>query len=253
MTIRTVIADDEPLARERLEGLIRSDPDFEVVQHCRNGREVVQVLAARAVDLLLLDIRMPGLDGLDALRESGGRKLPMVVFVTAYDRFAVQAFQFHAVDYLLKPIEVARFREAMARVKERARMQDALEMRGRLDGVLSALEQRHLTRVLVHSGAKDVFVNLAEVAWIEAADYYVCLHAGEKKHLLRESIKSLEGRLDPAKFVRIHRSAIVNIEFVREIHREGRGEGWVLLANGDRPRMSSGGWRKLLAMSQGPA
>ena len=251
MTIRTVIADDEPLARERLDALIRADSDFEIVKHCRNGREVVQVLAAQPVDLLLLDIRMPGLDGFDALRESAARKAPMVVFVTAYDRFAVQAFQVRAVDYLLKPIELARLREAMARVKERIRMEDALVTNERFHGLLTAVEQRYLTRVMVHAGAKDVFVSLTEVAWIEAADYYVCLHVADRKHLLRESIKSLEGRLDPARFVRIHRSAIVNIDFVREIHREGRTDGWVLMGNGDRPRMRASGWRKLLSMEEG--
>jgi two-component system LytT family response regulator len=236
MTIRTVIADDEPLARERLDALLRADPDFQIVQHCRNGREVVQVLAAQPVDLLLLDIRMPGLDGFDAIRESRARKLPMIVFVTAYDRFAVDAFGVHAVDYLLKPIELTRFREAMAAVKKRARMEEALESRG-----------RYLERVMVRSGSKELALNVNEIAWIEAADYYACLHVAEKQHLLRESIKSLETKLDPKQFVRIHRSAIVNVAFVREIHREGRTDGWVLLANGGRPRMSAAGWRKLTA------
>ena len=236
MTIRTVIADDEPLARERLDALLRADPDFEVVQHCRNGREVVETLGARPVDLLLLDIRMPGLDGFDAIRESRGQKLPMIVFVTAYDRFAVDAFGVRAVDYLLKPVELGRFREAMAAVKRRARMEEALETR-----------ERCLTRVMVRSGSKDIFLNVTEIAWIEAADYYACLHVADKQHLVRESIKSLEAKLDPKKFVRIHRSAIVNVDFVREIHREGRADGWVLLANGDRPRMSAAGWRRLTA------
>jgi two-component system LytT family response regulator len=236
MNIRTVIADDEPLARERLDALLRADPEFQIVQHCRNGREVVQTLAARPVDLLLLDIRMPGLDGFDAIREAGARKLPMIVFVTAYDRFAVDAFGVHAVDYLLKPIELARFREAMDAVKKRARMEAALET-----------HDRYLERVVVRSGSKELALNVSEIAWIEAADYYACLHVAEKQHLLRESIKSLETKLDPKQFVRIHRSAIVNIGFVREIHREGRTDGWVLLVNGDRPRMSAAGWRKLTA------
>jgi two-component system, LytTR family, response regulator len=237
MTIRTVIADDEPLARERLDALIRADPDFEIVRHCRNGREVVDALASQAVDLLMLDVRMPGLDGFDALRESRSRKLPMIVFVTAYERFAVEAFGVHAVDYLLKPIELARFRDAMATVKARVRMEEAL-----------GAHEHCLARVMVRAGAKDLCLNLADVAWIEAADYYACLHVAEKRHLLRESIKSLEAKLDPVKFVRIHRSAIVNIDFVREIHREGRTEGYVLLANGERPRMSAAGWRKLMAV-----
>ena len=236
MTIRTVIADDEPLARERLDGLLRADPDFQIVQHCRNGREVVQVLADLPVDLLLLDIRMPGLDGFEAIRESASQKLPMIVFVTAYDQFAVDAFGVHAVDYLLKPIELARFREAMAAVKKRARMEKALETR-----------ERYPERVMVRSGSKELAVHVNEIAWIEAADYYACLHVAEKQHLLRETIKSLEAKLDPKQFVRIHRSAIVNVAFVREIHREGRTDGWVLLANGDRPRMTAAGWRRLTA------
>jgi two-component system LytT family response regulator len=234
MTIRTVIADDEPLARERLDALLRADPDFQIVQHCRNGREVVQVLADQPVDLLLLDIRMPGLDGFDAIRESRMRKLPMIVFVTAYDRFAVDAFGVHAVDYL--PIELARFREAMAAVKKRARMEKALESRA-----------RYPERLMVRSGSKELFLTVKEIAWIEAADYYACLHVAEKQYLLRETIKSLETKLDPKQFVRIHRSAIVNVGFVREIHRQGRTDGWVLLANGERPRMTAAGWRKLTA------
>jgi len=236
MTIRTVVADDEPLARERLDALLRADPDFQIVQHCRNGREVVKTLANQPVDLLLLDVRMPGLDGFDAIRESRPSKLPMIVFVTAYDRFAVDAFGVHAVDYLLKPIELARFREAMAAVKKRARMEEAIEIR-----------ERYLERVMVRSGLKELALGVKEIAWIEAADYYACLHVAGKQHLLRESIKSLETKLDPKQFVRIHRSAIVNIAFVREIHREGRSDGWVLLANGGRPRMSAAGWRKLTA------
>jgi len=236
VNIRTVIADDEPLARDRLDALVRADPDFEIVGHCRNGREVVDLLATRPVDLLLLDVRMPGLDGFDAIRESRGRKLPMIVFVTAYDRFALDAFGVHAVDYLLKPVELARFREAMTAVKNRLRMAEALESR-----------ERYLDRVMVRAGARDLCLDVNDIAWIEAADYYACLHVADKQYLLRETIKSLEARLDPRKFVRIHRSVIVNLGFVREIHRLGGADGWVLLASGDRPRMSAAGWRKLTA------
>lgn len=235
MTIRTLIADDEPLARQRLSSLLQADSDFSVVRQCRNGREVVEALRAEPVDLLLLDIQMPGLDGFDAIREAGAHKLPMIVFVTAYDQFAVDAFQVRAVDYLLKPVQLARFRDAMDKVKRQARMEEALAGRS-----------PYPAHLVVRSGVRDIFVPTAEIAWIEAADYYACLHSAGKTHLLRESIKSLETRLDPAKFIRIHRSAIVNVDFVREIHREGRAEGWVLLSNGEKPRMSAAGWRKLL-------
>jgi two-component system, LytTR family, response regulator len=253
MIIRTVIADDEPLARDRIRRLIASDRDFEVIEECRNGTEVLNILLSREVDLLLLDIHMPGLSGFDVVRNIGARKLPMVVFVTAHDKYAISAFEVNAVDYLLKPIESGRFQEAIRRVKDRARMKASVDTQERLASVLTALESitasaapGHVTRFLVHSGSKDLFVNVDEIAWIEAADYYVGLHAADRKHLLRESIKKLETELDPEKFIRIHRSAIVNVNYVREIHREG-AEGWVLLSTGDRVRMSTAGWRKLLA------
>lgn len=257
MTIKTVVADDEPLARERLTRLISADPDLEVVQECRNGKEVLQVLLSREIDLLLLDIHMPGLGGFDVLREMGTRKLPMIMFVTAHDQYAVQAFEFHAVDYLLKPIEPVRFRNAIRQVKERIKMEAALVTQERFATALTTLESLTTAgstlpaRFVVRSGSKELFVPVSEIAWIEAADYYVCLHVTDKKHLLRESIKKLETQLDPRKFIRIHRSAIVNIDCVREIHREGRSEGWTLLANGDRVRMSAVGWQKLLAASRG--
>lgn len=256
MTIRTVVADDEPLARERMKRLIADDPDLDVVQECRNGKEVLQTLLAHEVDLLLLDIEMPGLTGFDVVKQIGAHRLPMIVFVTAHESYAIKAFEIHAVDYLLKPIEPGRFQDTIKRVKERTNMKAALTTQEKFASVLSALEclavpePAYSTRFVVRSGSKDVFVNAADLAWIEAADYYVCLHVADKKHLLRESIKKLETQLDPAKFIRIHRSAIVNIDCVREIHREGRSEGWVLLSSGTRVRMSLAGWQKLLAASR---
>ncbi|MBV9403860.1 MAG: response regulator transcription factor [Acidobacteriaceae bacterium] len=254
MTIKTVVADDEPLARDRIRRLIEADRDLEIVQECRNGTEVLNTLLSREVDLLLLDIHMPGLTGLDVVREMGTRKLPMIVFITAHDQYAISAFEVNAVDYLLKPIESVRFHEALRRVKERKQKNLSLTTDEKFASVLSALESvagsahsSYVPRFLVHSGSKDMFVPVDEIAWVEAADYYVCLHVAGKKHLLRESIKKLEGELDPKKFIRIHRSAIVSIDCVREIHREGRSEGWVLLSNGDRVRMSVNGWQKLLA------
>jgi two-component system LytT family response regulator len=252
-TIKTVIADDEPLARERIKGLMSGDLELEMVQECRNGRETLQTLLTQEIDLLMLDIHMPGLSGFEVVKGMGARKLPMIIFVTAHDSYAIQAFEVHAVDYLIKPVDPARFQEAIKRVKERKQMHTALAAQEKLSSVLTSLQlwaatdNTRPTRFVVHSGSKDLFVNTCDIAWIEAADYYVSLHVADKRHLLRESIKKLETQLDPRKFIRIHRSAIVNIEYVREIHREGRSEGWVLLANGDRVRMSSAGWQKLLA------
>jgi two-component system LytT family response regulator len=264
--IRAVVADDEPLARDRIKNLLAGDSEIEIVQECRNGTEVVKTLLSREVDLLLLDIQMPGLSGFDVVKEMGTRKLPMIVFITAHDTYAIRAFQINALDYLVKPIEPERFQEAMKRVKERVQMKASLETQEKLASVLTTLEAitasasatsasaapasaDYVARFVVHSGSKDLFVNVEDMAWIEAADYYVCLHVADKKHMLRESIKKLEEQLDPKRFIRIHRSAIVNIGCVREIHREGRSEGWVLLSNGDRVRMSVAGWKKLLASS----
>jgi two-component system LytT family response regulator len=258
MIIKTVIADDEPLARERIKHLLSADPDFQLVRECRNGKEVLETLLSREVDLLLLDIHMPGTGGFEAIKAMGARKLPMIVFVTAYDRYAIEAFAVHALDYLLKPIEAARFHEAVKLVKQRKEMEAALVTQEKFTSALTALESLttaarpvRLARFVVRSGTKDIFVPVNDIVWIEAADYYVCLHAGGKKHLLRESIKNLETQLDPRKFIRVHRSAIVNIDFVREIHRERRSEGWVTIANGDQVRMSTAGWQKLLSAGSG--
>jgi len=257
MTLNAVIADDESLARERIKRLLSADPDFKIVRECRNGKEVLEVLLSREVDLLLLDIHMPGINGFELVKQMGVRKWPMIVFITAYESYAIQAFAVHALDYLLKPIEPARFQEAIQRVKQRKEMEAALVTQDKFTTALTALESLTVAeavrpvRFVVRSGPKDIFVHVNEIAWIEAADYYVCLHAAGKKHLLRESIKHLETQLDAKKFIRIHRSAIVNIDFVREIHHDRRSEGWVLVANGDQVRMSTAGWQKLLAANGG--
>jgi two-component system LytT family response regulator len=194
MTIKTVVADDEPLARDRLRRLIAADQEFEIVHECRNGAEVLNTLLSRDVDLLMLDIHMPGLSGLDVVKEMGTRELPMIVFVTAHDKYAISAFEVNAVDYLLKPIETERFHEAIKRVKGRAQMKASLDTQERLTSVLTVLESirvsansSYTARFLVHSGSKDLFVNVDEIAWVEAADYYACLHVAGKKHLLRET------------------------------------------------------------------
>jgi two-component system LytT family response regulator len=254
MKLRTVIADDEPLARERLKLLLSSDPEIGIVDECRNGREVVAVLKSNQIDLLLLDIQMPGSSGFEVFEALGLANMPITVFVTAHNEYAVEAFQVHALDYLVKPIERPRLEEALARVKERVRLHEVFLARQEISSVLKALqtataEGPYLRRLLAKSGNIDSVVCVSDIEWIEAADYYVCLHAGGKRHLLRESIKTLESKLDPSKFVRLHRSAIVNIDHVREIHRDGRSEGWVLLSTGERVRLNRTGWQKLIAMN----
>jgi len=256
MKLKALIADDEPLARERLRFLLSSDPEIEVAGECRNGREVVEALKENRYDVLFLDIQMPGGTGFDIIGQIGAAQMPVTVFVTAHNHYAIQAFEVQALDYLTKPVEPERLRATLRHVKERIASQAALVTQEQLKSMLAALNERaparaeYPRRLLVPNGAKDAFVNVEEIEWIEAADYYSCLHVGTKSLMLRETIKQLVETLDPKKFVRVHRSAIVNIDHVREILREGRSEGWVLLSNGHRLKMSKAGWQNLLAVSR---
>jgi two-component system, LytTR family, response regulator len=252
MTLKTLIADDEPLARERLRFLLASDADIEIVGECRNGREVVAALKTRPVDLVFLDIQMPGNTGFEILEKVGPVHMPMTVFVTAYNTYAVKAFEVHALDYLTKPVEPERLRTALVHVKERAASKAALSTHAQLNGLLESLNRSEQAarsypeRLLVANGSRETFITVNEIEWVEAADYYARLHVGAKTYMLRETIKQLSASLDPKRFVRIHRSAMVNVNHVREILREGRTDGWVVLANGQRLKMSKSGWQSLL-------
>ena len=254
MTLKTMIADDEPLARERLKMLVSTDPDIDIVAECRNGSEVVKELKAAKTDLLFLDIQMPGRNGFEVIEEIGPANMPITVFVTAHDEHAVNAFEVHALDYLVKPIERKRFEQTLARVKERVQLQEAFAAREQISSAVEALRQlasrpEQPQRFLARNGNTASVVSVSDIEWIEAADYYVCLHAGGKRHLLRESIRALETKLDPNRFIRLHRSAIVNLDHVREIHRDGQAEGWVVLSTGARVRLNRSGWRKLIGVT----
>lgn len=256
MRLKALIADDEPLARERLRFLLASDEEIEIAGECRNVKEVVAALRETPVDVLFLDIQMPGKDGFDVIRQVSVAQMPVTVFVTAHNQYAIQAFDVHALDYLTKPVEPERLQATLLRVKERIASRSALMNQEQLKAVLAGLEtgngtrQDYPKRFLVPNGTKDSFVNVNEIEWIEAADYYACLHVGTKSFMLRESIRQLAATLDPARFVRIHRSVIVNVDQVREILREGRSEGSVVLSNGQRLRMSKSGWQTLLTVSR---
>ena len=253
MTLRCLIADDEPLARERLRFLLSSEEEIEIAGECRNGKEVVAALKAERYDVLFLDIQMPGRSGFEIIEHIGSVHMPVTVFVTAHNHYAVKAFEVHALDYLTKPVEPERLHQALVRVRERIAAQTALMTQEQLKSMLLELSpgntkhSEYPKRFVVPNGTKDSFINVEDIEWIEAADYYSCLHVGTKSHLLRETIKQLAETLNPAKFIRVHRSAIVNIDCVREILREGRNEGWVVLANGHRLKMSKAGWQNLLA------
>lgn len=250
--LRVLIVDDEPLARKLLRLLLEADPEVVVAGECSGVGGAAEVARTRP-DILFLDVQMPEVDGFDLLEALGADETPVVVFVTAYDRYAVRAFEVHAVDYLLKPLEDARFAQALARAKEHARSR----RRGQADEGLRALLQdrsRHARRFLVRTREATVVVNADEVDWIEAADYYCCLHVGGKSHLLRETMTELAGRLDPERFFRVHRSAIVNLARVREIHPLFRGDSELVLSDGARVRLSRtrrGEFERLLSAPAG--
>ena len=254
MKLKALIADDEPLARERLRFLLSSDEDIDVAGECRNGREVVAALRDGRYDVLFLDIQMPGGSGFDIIEQIGVAHMPVTVFVTAHNHFALKAFEVQALDYLTKPVEPQRLHATLRHVKERVASHAALMTHEQLKSVIAALSSpapaEYPKRLLIPNGTRDSFVNVDEIEWIEAADYYSCLHVGAKSFMLRETIKQLAGTLNPQTFIRVHRSAIVNVNYVREVLREGRSEGWVLLSNGHRLKMSKAGWQNLLAASR---
>jgi two-component system LytT family response regulator len=258
MKLSALIADDEPLARERLRLLLADDAEVDIAGECRNGREVVEALKQKRHDVLFLDIEMPGSSGFEVVEQVGAAQMPITVFVTAHNHYALKAFEVHALDYLTKPVEPERLRSALARVKERVAAHAALMTQEQLKSMLAALgtgtaeRKEYPKRLVVPNAAKDSFVNVDEIEWIEAADYYSCIHAGSRNLMLRETIKQLAETLDPRKFVRVHRSTIVNIDQVREILREGRSEGWVLLSNGRKLKMSKAGWQALLDATKTP-
>lgn len=218
--MKVLIVDDEPLARGVVRSLVERDPELSVVGEC-SGVDAVEAIERGRPDILFLDIQMPEVDGFDVLERAGANSVPAVVFVTAYDQYALRAFDVQALDYLLKPFDDARFYAALLRAKEKAR-----------------LRTPYVRRFLVRTRGKVVLVNVDDVDWIEAADYYVSLHAHGRSHLLRETMQELEARLDPSRFVRVHRSAIVNIDRVQELHPLFRGDSVLLLRDGTQLRLS---------------
>lgn len=258
--IRTLVVDDEPEAREGVRGLLARDPEVEIVGECRTGREAVAAIGSARPDLVLLDIQMPELDGFGVLAEVGAGAMPHVVFVTAYDHYALRAFEAHALDYLLKPFSDARFADAMARAKAQVRQRHVGELGRKLaallgDGVAgprpeadapaslpiaadAAPARPYLDRIMVRLARNISFVRVEEVDWIEAADYYAKLHVAKRAHLIRETMQELEKKLDPERFVRVHRSAIVNVDRIQTLQPYFRGGHVILLRDGTRLSLS---------------
>ncbi len=251
MKLRTVIADDEPLALDLLKLLLAQHKDVEVIVECHNGPQVVSCLQKMSVDLLLLDIEMPELGGFEAVDQFGPRQLPSIVFVTAHHEHAVRAFDIHAVDYLTKPVEPERLGMALERVRRKIASETALMTQEQLTAVfrsirgVTQLSKPYVSRFLVKDGEKEILLSVDSIDWIEAADYYCCLHVGGRRYMLREAIGDLNDKLDPQQFIRIHRSSIVRLDRIKEICREGQNEGSVVLTDGKILRISRTGRQKL--------
>lgn len=229
--IRTVIVDDERHARQKIRTLLASESDLQIVAECSDGSDAIEQIRALKPDLVFLDVQMPGIDGFDVLSEAGS-STRNVVFVTAHDQYAVRAFDVQALDYLLKPFDRARMQQTLGRVRERLRSGEDLQERLRsfLDQVRPRTGLRD--RLMIRSAGRISFLRAADVEWIEAADNYVRIHAGKETHLIRETMSSLEGELDRRKFVRVHRSAIINVDAITEIRSLFHGDYVIVLRSG---------------------
>ncbi len=244
--IRTIIADDEHLSRQKLRLLLSSEPGLQVVAECDCGEQTVDAVHAQKPDLLLIDIRMPDMDGFEVLAKITEDEMPVVVFTTAYDQFAIRAFDAHALDYLLKPFEQERLHQAIERTRAELLKSHNLSLTSRILDMLAqkadpqARSKQADDRMVIRAGGKVVFLDLKEIDWIEAAANYVKLNAGKDSYLLREGIGSIAERLDPERFVRIHRSVIVNVRKIRELQPCDSGEYIAVLKSGKELSCSRG-------------
>jgi two-component system LytT family response regulator len=238
--MRVLVVDDEPLAREKLTGLLREEPDVELVGECRDGLEAIAAVEAHHPDVVLLDVQMPELDGFGVIESLDRETLPIVIFVTAYDQYALKAFEVHAVDYLLKPFDRKRFQEALGRARAEIQKQETGELNKRLLALIDNLkpDKKYIERLVVKSSGRVFFLKTEEIDWIDSAGNYVRLHVGGESYLLRETMTNIEGRLDPRRFLRIHRSTIVNVERIKELQQVFHGDYIMILQNGQRLALS---------------
>ena len=249
--IRALIVDDEPLARERMRSLLGVEPDVDVVGEASNGLDAVDAILDRSPDLVFLDVHMPKLDGFEVIETVGADRMPAVVFVTAYDQHALRAFEVQALDYLLKPFDSERFQGTLRRVRQQMQHAETGDLSQKLLALVRDLKgerQSRAERLVVKSGGRLFFLRTDEIDWIEAAGNYVRLHVGAHSHLLRETMKGMEAALDPDRFIRIHRSTIVNTERIKELQPLFHGEYAVLLQDGTRLVASRGPENRLRRM-----
>jgi two-component system LytT family response regulator len=240
--IRALIVDDEPLAQRGIRALLKLEHDIEIIAECSNGLEAIAAIEAEAPDLVFLDVQMPDLDGFGVLEAIDPNRIPAIIFVTAYDRYAVRAFDVHALDYLLKPVDPDRFAAALRRARSQLGNRNPDGLNKRLQNFLDDLQakRKFTERLVIKSPGRIFFLQVDEIDWIEAADNYVRLHTGRESHLLRETMNNVEKRLDPDQFLRVHRSRIVNIQKVKELRPLFHGEYDIMLQDGTRVETGRG-------------
>lgn len=238
--LTALIVDDEPPGRHKIREMLKHESNIEIIGECTNGVEAVEAIQSKKPDLVFLDVQMPELDGFGVIKKIGVNNLPEIIFVTAYDQYALQAFEVHALDYLLKPFDKERFQNALQRAKDHILQRDQNDIGQKLLSMLQELklDQKHSDRLVIKSGGKVFFLKTDEVDWIEAAGNYVRLHAGGESHLLRETMSGIQKKLNPNQFIRIHRSTFVNIEQIKELQPWFHGEYVVILKEGTQLTMS---------------
>jgi two-component system LytT family response regulator len=239
-TIRTLIIDDEPLARRGIRSLLEQDPEIEIIGECADGVEAVEEIQRSSPDLIFLDVQMPEVNGFDVIEALRSLRIPDIIFVTAFDRYAIEAFKVHALDYLLKPVDADRFRTALDHAKASIHSKHDHLIGEKLLNLVNDLkkEQHSSSRIVIKSNGRIMFLNIREIDWIEASGDYITIHARKEKHLLREKISAIESKLDAKMFIRIHRSTIVNAERIKELRPKFRGEYTVNLIDGTLLTMS---------------
>ena len=244
--------DDEPWARTRIASLLASEPDFELLEPCTGGAEAIRAIVAQAPQAVFLDVRMPDIDGFEVIDAIGVDAMPLVVFATAFEDYALKAFDAGALDYLLKPFDEERFRRALERVRREVRSPAAAT--AALGDVMDSLRRARgfAERLVVNTSGRVVFLKVEDIDWLEASGNYVMIHAGREKFLMRDTLRALGERLDPARFVRLHRSSVVNIERLRELLPWSRGEQIAVLRDGTQLTIGRAFRERLMAVMNGP-
>src|SRR5215813_3820904 len=248
--IRTVVVDDESLARERLCDMLAADPQIQIIAECANGQEAIEAIQLHSPDLVFLDVEMPGIDGFGVLEALPRESIPTTIFITAYDQYAVRAFEVYALDYLLKPFDRERFDKAVSRAKDQIARERSDALGERILRAIEDIKARpvHLERLVIKLSGHVFFMKTEEIDWLEAEGNYVRLHSGKDSYLLRDTIGALESKLDPKRFIRVHRSAIVNVDRISELQPWFHGEYRIVFREGVQLTLSRSYRDKLHAL-----